>query len=213
MKILFLSISDRLKLYNITFPIIQKYCSKYNYDFKYLTSSLDNSRHISWSKIPFIIDEMDSSNNSYDFYIWLDDDIYLTNFNLDIKNIVIKYHFNCLLFSKDVIDECPLNAGIMVCKNNLSTKKLLKDVYDLVDECGTRYKHNWEQNAFIKYFTNYMSNSLDITIIPHREIQSFYRNYQLPDKYHWKPGDFSAHITGMSLSDKINIINKIQSII
>lgn len=205
MKILFLSLSDRKELYSYTFPKITEYCKLYNYDFIYANSIIDTSRHISWSKIPLLLEQM-LINKDYDFYIWIDDDIYITNFSLNIIDIIKQYKFNSILFSQDVIQECPLNAGIMVCKNNLNTISILNKVYDLVDECDTRYKHNWEQDAIIRYYNKYMGNPNDIITIPHRLIQSFYRTYDLPKELHWQPGDFSAHITGMDLSKRLDII-------
>lgn len=210
MKVLFLSLSDREELYKFTFPKISDYCNKYSYNFIYKNSIIDKHRHISWSKIPFLLEQM-SINNNYDLYIWIDDDIYITNFSIDIVELIKEYKFNTILFSKDVTDECPLNAGIMICKNNINTIKILNSVYDLVDECGTRHKHNWEQDAFIKYYKTYMQNINDIITIPHRKIQSFYRTYLVPDHLHWQTGDFAAHVTGMDLPERLKIIKTLSN--
>lgn len=208
MNILFLSLSNREKLYHITFNRIKQYCQKYNYSFHYKTSTIDKDRHISWSKIPFLLQQMDT-NPDYDFYIWIDDDIYITNFDINIHDLIKNYIFNCLLLSKDVIDECPLNAGILICKNNLNTKQILYKIYDMVDDVGTRFKHNWEQDALIKYYNEYNKNN-DIITISHRIIQSFYRNYLLPDCMKWQPNDFCAHVTGMNIEHRIQILKNLQ---
>jgi hypothetical protein len=208
MKILFLSLSDRKVLYSITFDRLKKYCEKYNYSFHYKASIIDSSRHISWSKIPFLLEQMDSYPD-YDLYVWIDDDIYITNLDIDFYALIEPYSFNCLLFSQDVIPECPLNAGVLVCKNNEQTTKILNQVYDMVDEIGTRFKHNWEQDGFIKYYNEYNKNN-NIVTIPHRIIQSFYRNYSLPHSMRWQPNDFSAHITGMNLEDRLKILDKLK---
>jgi hypothetical protein len=209
MKILFLSLSDRKSIYSITFNRIKQYCEKYKYSFHYRTSIIAKDRHISWSKIPFLLEQM-TIYPDYDFYVWIDDDIYITNFNIDFYSLVQSYAFSCLLLSKDVVPECPLNAGVLVCKNNLNTKKILNKIYDMVNEVGTRFKHNWEQDALIKYYNENNKNN-DIIITPHRIIQSFYRNYFLPDAMKWQPNDFCAHITGMSIPDRLVAIKEIQN--
>jgi hypothetical protein len=58
MKILFLSLSDRETLYNITFDKVKEYCQKHSYSFHYSTSIIAKDRHISWSKIPFLLKQM-----------------------------------------------------------------------------------------------------------------------------------------------------------
>lgn len=206
MKILFLSLSDREVLHTITFDRLRKYCIKYNYDFHHKTHIIDKSRHIAWSKILFLLEQMDHYPN-YDFYIWMDDDIYITNFNTNIYNLIYPYSFNCLLLSEDVIPECPLNSGVLVCKNNIKTKEILNAIYNMVDETGTRFKHNWEQDALIKYYNNNKNNN--IVIIPHKIIQSFHRNYSLPDNRKWQPNDFCAHITGMSIKDRLVMLKEL----
>jgi hypothetical protein len=208
MKILFLSLSDRKTLYPITFDRTTKYCKKYSYNFDYKTSIIDNTRHISWSKIPFLLEKMNTCPD-YNFYVWLDDDIYITNFDIDFYTLIESYDFNCLLLSKDVIPECPLNAGVLVCKNNPTTTQLLNKIYDMVDETGTRFEHNWEQDALIKYYYE-QNNNNDMVTIPHRIIQSFYRNYLLPSSMKWKPNDFCAHITGMNMEQRIAILNRLE---
>jgi len=208
MKILFLSLSDREELFGITFPKIKEYANKYNYEFHYVTATLDNTRHIAWSKIVFILQQM-LDYPDYDFYTWIDDDVYITNDEIDIYKTIQQYDFDCLLFSEDVVPECCLNSGIIIIKNNPNTIELLNKIYNMVEECGTRFAHNWEQDAFIKYFNSYMINPKEIVIIPHKIIQSFYRNYDLPENLRWQKKDFAAHITGMPIETRLKILDYI----
>jgi hypothetical protein len=145
---------------------------------------------------------------NYDFYIWMDDDTYITNFNINIYDLIYSYSFNCLLLSQDVIPECPLNAGVLICKNNIKTKEILNTIYNMADETDTRFKHNWEQDALIKYYNNDNKNN-NIVIIPHKIIQSFHRNYSLPNNMKWQPNDFCAHITGMNMQDRLVMLQEL----
>jgi hypothetical protein len=211
MSCLFLSISDREPLWSLTFANIEAYCEKYGFDFHKLHHSLDESRHISWSKIPFLIDQMNRHPN-YDFYVWIDDDMLITNFDVNIENIIKQYDFNNLLISKDPesIEE-PINCGLMVFKHNKSTFVLLNKIYDMVEECGTRWAVNWEQDAFIKYYNEYMKNSKEIVATPYKMLQSFYRDNALSKKHIWQRRDFIAHFTGMTLENRIKYLQNIMT--
>lgn len=82
-----------------------------------------------------------------------------------------------MLISKDVTDDCVMNCGLLVMRNDKNYIGLLTKIYDLVEEAGTRFKHNWEQDAFILYYTKYMTNPNEIVLTDHGVLQSFYRNY------------------------------------
>ena len=62
----------------------------------------NKNRHISWEKIKLLIHIL--KNNSDEFIVWMDDDIYITNMNIELLNIIKDYKFNNFLLSKDVID-------------------------------------------------------------------------------------------------------------
>jgi len=209
MKCLILSLSDRHSIYSITFPVLEKYCIKNNYHYKFLYESLDNNRNIAWSKIIFLLLELTYNYNKYDYYIWVDDDILFTDHETKICDIINKYDFDNILVSKDVVDWCPINSGIIICKNSDKTRDILKSIYKLGEITGTINRHNWEQNAIILYYNQFMKSSKEIVCIPHNVIQSFYRDYDITQENIWKPGHFSAHVTGMPEHKRIAIFNSI----
>jgi len=209
MSCLFLSLSDRESLWSLTFPNIEAYCEKYGFIFHKLHRSLDESRHISWSKIPFLIEQM-SRHPKYDFYVWIDDDILITNFDINIEDTIKQYDFNNLLISKDPesIKEC-INCGLMVFKNNESTLVLLNKIYDMAEECNTALRPNWEQDAFIKYYKTSILDKKEIVAAPYRTLQSFYRDTNLLKENFWKKDDFIAHFTGMSLKNRTKYLKAV----
>jgi hypothetical protein len=145
----------------------------------------------------------------YEFYIWIDDDIYITNYSTNIVDIIKLYRFDNILVSKDPVDKWIMNCGLLVINNTKESINLLHKIYDLVDECGTRLERNWEQDAFIRYYQKYMQpDSKEIVTVPYRILQSFYRDNSLSENDFWKPGDFSAHFTGMEEAKRIEYIKK-----
>lgn len=199
MRILINSISDRKELSDITFKRLKEYCDKHNYDLCTYDYSLDTSRHIAWSKICVLQEKM-KKHIDYDYYIWIDDDIYITNIDKSIEELIKPYPFNNILMSADVYPSYPLNSGIIICKNNNFVKSFFNYVWIFGKRMDREWKHPWEQDP-ITFL--YLKNLDKIKIIPHKVIQSFHRDYDLPEHFRWSYGDFSVHVTGMSLEKRL----------
>ena len=182
-RILFTSISDRPILSDKTYPQLIKYCNKHNYDYKFIDKSLDISRHISWSKILFIKQMI--IEKEYDYYIIIDDDIYITNLEIKIEDIINKYPFENILISKDVFSYqnnlyC-CNAGIFICKKNNTVLKYLDDIYELDNQIKCDL---WENSAMDYYHKNIDDSILKIIDI--NILQSQYRDTFVPYDLQWK---------------------------
>ena len=100
------------------------------YNYEIINYSLDTSRHISWSKLLLmkkLIQETD-----YEYYVWIDDDIYISNLDITIESFIEKYSFENILISDDPCNgnvySC--NSGIFICK-----KKLHKKIIDKIHNC------------------------------------------------------------------------------
>ena len=138
----------------------------------------------------------------------MDDDIIITNKDIKFEELIKPYPFEHILISMEVYGE--FNCGILVCKNNDETYNYLQHIWELCEKYQEyKYKANWEQEIFLIDYRNEKShsNNQHITRIPYKIIQSFYR-VQNKD---WKVGDFSAHITGMSLDMRIQMRDEILS--
>lgn len=204
-----ISLSDRACIRDITFPVFKKYCEKNNYDIRLDIQSLDTNRYIAWSKILLLISELKEHKDKFQYYIWIDDDILLTDHDKKIHDIINRYDFENILVSKDVMDWCPINSGIIVCKYSEKTISILENIYILGNSTGTIHKHNWEQNAVILYYQQFMLSTKEIVTVPHNILQSFYRDYDITPDNIWKPGHFSAHVTGMGDDKRVLILNHI----
>lgn len=202
MTILFCSLSDRPDFSKPMFDSLQTYCDKHNYKCVLENKSLDNSRAPSWSKIPLLQREM-KNNPDIETIVWIDDDIIITNKDIKFDELVEPYPFDNILISQEVFDD--FNCGILVCKNNQKTYNYLTHIWlkcELTPEYKT--KPNWEQEIFLK---DYKIDKSKITRIPYKIIQSFYR-IQNKD---WRPGDFSAHITGMTMKNRMIMRDEVLS--
>jgi len=209
-KLLFCSLSDRPELSEVHYNHLREYCDKHDYKLVLENKSLDQSRAQSWSKIILLKREM-INNPDFDYIIWIDDDILITNKNKKFEEFTINNANDNIIVSADAIKSYPINLGIMICKNNSETLKYLDYIWDL---CETNYPEhkfnpNWEQDTITK---DYLETNLNnpnqnhiIKIIPYNTIQTFHRHNNLD----WKHDCFSAHFTGMNLQDRITLRNDI----
>lgn len=183
MKLLFCSLSDRPILSQTIFESNQKYFDKYNFDFIYETKILTTQRHPAWSKILLL---QRCLENDYDYIIWIDDDILITNYTIDFRDIINNYKPESIMVDdNNNIRPWKINTGIIVCKNNDTTKQMLNQIWDIANP-----KHYfggvWENDTMNDYHIK--NNSF--TVCPHRTIQSF--------KQFHEDGDFSVHFAGIS---------------
>lgn len=204
MKILFCSLSDRPKLSKPIFEKLKEYCTFHNYKCVIEEKSLDDSRAPAWSKILLLQREM-KRNPDYDYIIWIDDDILITNKCKKFEDFIQKYDSD-IFVSADVLKSYPMNTGIIVCKNNRQTLRYLQHIWMLCEKYP-KLKNSglWEQDVMT---IDYKENKF-VKIIPYGIIQTFQRRKNLD----WKPGDFSAHFTGMDMDDRIKMRDEILKII
>lgn len=205
MNVLFCSLSDRPKLSDKIYEKLEEYCLYHNYDLVIEKESLDKSRAPPWSKILLLIREL-KNNPKKDLIVWIDDDILITNKQLKFHEIIQEYSFENILLSEEIIP--PFNTGIIVCKNNQGTIDYLNEIYKLGENTKYIKSPNWEQQIMINHYHKMTANNSFQTIIktiPYKVIQSFYRC----DNKDWKLGDFSCHLTGMPMKQRLKYRDQI----
>jgi hypothetical protein len=139
-----------------------EYCKKYGYDFKYYVPFLDQleplnlhncldpnnnqPRHASWSKLLASQKALDSEEN-YDYIVYLDSDCIVKNFDIPLESIIYGYENKSMIFFWD--QPCTPNepnAGVYICKNNLNTKLMIEEWYN-VNVPHQNINRIWEQTA------------------------------------------------------------------
>jgi len=208
MKFLFCSLSDRPNLSQILFEHLQSYCDKHDYKCVLENKSLCNERAPAWSKIILLQREM-KNNPEVDYVVWVDDDILITNKNKKFEDFIYSNKDANIIVSEDAIRSYPMNTGIIICKNDNESMKYLQHIWQLCEKYpNSKYGGLWEQDIMTRDY-NQNPNQKIIKILPYRTIQTFYRTSN-PD---WRPSDFSAHFTGMSMDKRIQMRNDILKII
>ena len=201
--IMFCSLSDRPILSAPIYDKLKEYCDYHNYKCVLEDKSLCNERAPAWSKIILLQREM-KNNPDYDYIIWIDDDILITDKDKKFEEFIKKYSCGHDIFvSADAVKSYPMNTGIIVCKNNKETLKYLEHIWELCEKYP-QYKNGvclWEQDVMTK---DYETNKF-VKIIPYGTIQTFQRTRNLD----WKEGDFSAHFTGMDMETRIKMRDEV----
>lgn len=210
-----ISTDNRRPFAQYTLKSFQDYSKKWQYDFYTHYERLDMTRAVQWGKIKAVIDLLET--NKYDWVVWLDDDIFITNptisFDAMIQDhgkdadVIISAHKEKLPEHNDV------NTGLFLVKNTPWAKKFLKEVWDIG---YTKYFQDtgsfWEQSAMQDLLeTTAYKNCKQVSRLPARKIQSFITLLVKGDKGdygQWQPGDFAAHLAGASESFREHVTSQ-----
>ena len=205
-KFCIVSVSDRPELYSKTFNLMHTYCGKHGYDLQLHRTILNAKRHPSWSKIPAL--QLALQDSTFDYIVWMDDDIVITNPDIPLSYFVDKYNFRklkaTLLVSADMPNEpsTNMNCGILFVKaKKSSAQSILESVWQYGDAFPlTRKGFSWEQEGF--NFLYRYGDREDFCIIPLPNFQAPAR-FQFNQELTWKPGYFSAHLNNGALPIKL----------
>ena len=192
-RVLFCSLSNRPEFSEKIYQSNREYFNRYNIDFIIENKVLCDKRCPAWSKILLLQRELEKD---YDYVVWIDDDILITNHKIDFKVIINMYDFdNILIDNNGGTNTWKLNSGIFVCKNNVDTKEFLKHIWSTA---GKYHYHNgvWENDTMNNYHVANPDDKI-IKIIPHRIMQSF-------THYH-KKGDFAIHFAGINMERRMKL--------
>jgi hypothetical protein len=203
------SFSDREVLYSQTYPRMNDYCGLQNYEFKpinYISSK--TNRHPSWNKILCLL-KLLNENNTADYFVWIDDDIYLTNMKKSLSDFVDKYNFrtsnSVILIADEPICRIStrLNGGFIIIKNNPEAKSLLQNIWQFPEAVNPLSATNcgFEQEAFD--FMYRFINRDAFTIAPQ---PCFQTTMHFGSPISWKKGDFSAHLQEGKLEEKLQVL-------
>jgi hypothetical protein len=212
-KICVVSLSDRHELYSKTFPLFHRYAEKHSYSTSLYGEVLDKERHPSWSKIPAL--KLALQENKYDYVVWMDDDIVITNPDISLSSFIDKYNFRkskaVVLVSSDMPNEpsTAMNCGIFFVKaKEAATMTLLNSAWAYADVCPILKQNlSWEQEAF-NFLYRFISRE-EFLIIPLPNFQATTR-FQGNQDVVWKPGYFAAHLNNGPLPMKLMTFSLLQ---
>lgn len=152
----------------------------------------DRERPISWSKIPFLLKQLESIPEGS--FVWLSDaDVLITNPELKLEAHVVPL----LPQEKDMLmtfDSCGhVNAGNILMRNTDWTRNFWRRVYDQTD---CIYHIWWENAGILKLLEKNPSDVEKVHITPECKRFNAYL-MGLPNMPLWEPGDFLVHFAGV----------------
>jgi hypothetical protein len=203
------SYSDRPQLSNQTFKRFQDYTNLHNYNCKlFNATNITTDRHPSWNKLLCLKDLMSLDNSNIDYFVWIDDDIYITDMNKSLSDFIDMYNFKnseaVVLLTDEPVDRISarLNGGFWILKNCLPAKKFLDIIWEFPNINGlTKTSYAYEQEALEFYYRYSLRSAFMIVPQP-----SFQTTFNLNAPLAWKMGDFSAHLQYSDFSKKLQAL-------
>lgn len=189
MKIAFCSLSDREEIRKISWPLMEQYCKIHGYDFITRTEIILQDRHPSWSKIPFLMELI----QTYDVVLWIDDDILLTQPDQRVEKFIEPFLVSDKVFGVSENNSTPFNFGLIVIKKG--SEDVLQQIQAAVmDE--NRFGLYWEETAGETLYNTSEQFKNQLYIFSPGIVQGFHaanchRNYK------WNPRCFSLHVSGL----------------
>jgi hypothetical protein len=228
-RIVICSLSDRPWLFEKTFSRMKEYAELHGYHFEPRYSSLNPSRTMHWSKL-LLLQEL-ISGGGYDWYVWIDDDIYLTNLHTPLEEQLAPFPFKDMLLSRDSFTAGlnNFNSGMLVVKDTARVAYMLQRVWDIGEEIGCTHSQLWEQTAMQHYFDAEHAQEAKagpekaalfsfegepftsvFVLVPQMILQSMYRIFGegVSEKI-WRPGHFSAHVCGMDKELRLSMLGEV----
>jgi len=145
-------------------------------------------RDATWSKIPLLQKYLPS----YDFVMWIDGDVLVTNQDRKIEEFIELMDPSCfLMIGRDFQG---LNAGVFIIRNCTRALDFLADAWNRPELSRVLFH---EQTAMTDLLTTpkYKGGA---QIVPHSfiNIMNAY-DHRMDPKVHWLPGDFCIHFAGI----------------
>jgi hypothetical protein len=156
LKVIQFYYSDNLPYLKESEEINSLYCKQYGIDYyceknKALIFETLNGRAGSWYKIPFLREQLISSDQDYIAYI--DSDAFIANDAVDFRDIIANYPEYDLILGQDFGPDL-VNGGVLIFKNTEWSKEFLKRVWEKSERISRgRYKNEiWLEQTILSTF-------------------------------------------------------------
>lgn len=225
MRIGVCSWSDRAEVSEQTWPMLEMYCKRHGYKFITSNKVFDTTKplstptagpNINYSKYKVDITERPSDSivgsswmklkmlqyqSDLDYLVWFDDDVVITGD--DLLETYIQMMDKDTLFGMSKCSGCfgqprrfKFNMGIVIVKCCDTTKQIIENLWYNGIQTKWRCRKLWEQDYVTTLYNNEPEFAKLFYLFDYGIIQTYVRSYKLPENLLWKPGDFSAHVTG-----------------
>lgn len=177
----------------------KEYSEKWGFSFISQKINKIEGTHSSWQKLQVLIDHINL--NQYDYIVWLDSDIIITNYNFDIRTLFDDNY--ALIFPEDwcagpVYD--PKTNFFSACAIIINCKN--SDALKIISEANTdTYYRNsgcWDQSAFQSLLGRKPNLNAKVHRLPKNILNAVDREAEFRNgMYVWQHGDFLVHLTGL----------------
>jgi hypothetical protein len=166
---------------------LEEYCLLHGYSLLYFRQ-LIKEYNLFWQRVPYFYVLLNSTK-VYDYMVWLDDDIYITNKNIKIEDFIDLQEVKnaSLIIGQDIdyysiYDIMLFNSGLFIVKHSDVMKKFYYRLLKGYDEYLYFQNYGFHEQSIMIYLY-YESYSKDISILPRGILQSYYFHQS------WLPGD------------------------
>lgn len=214
-----LSTKNRTEFSAFTIDSFIHYAWRWGYQFHLCTTSLEHARHPSWSKIRLLMDLM--KNGTSDWYVWLDDDLVITNPQIPMEQFIRDYGDGADFIVSAHVEkpERPddVCCGMFLVRRSAWAQYFLQRIWDIGYLRYGNYS-TWEQRAVEELLVSKeFSGNPKIRQVPVRRIQSFFRLLDKRDEIdeakwregQWRPGDFAAHMVGANHEARVVFLHRL----
>ncbi len=185
----------------------KQYAEKWGYDFLFYTQpikGLDRTEH--WMKVALLQNAL--KTNKYSWCLFLDDDIVITNPNIQLQELIqsnsgadIIMAYDSAHFFESEKNKYFMNTGAILVKNTAWSLDYLARLW----KHGSgrfSWKPTYDQDAVYDLYKKVEKDQKHIALVKPPLLQSFiaWRSNKCPL---WKPGNFCLHLAGFSWNDKV----------
>ena len=211
------SFSNLESVYSLSFPRFKLYCEYYSYNFSFYHDNIETIYKPHWNKLLYAI-KLLRENLNVKYFIWVDHDIIIKNFDIKLYDIIKYYNFENnkanFMMSKDPISGMTFNSGVCIFKNNLNSLETFNKMIDMRNNPNNYplfdkyYGYNFHNKGSLQdtrtFLLHFHENPEDLLSVPHRVLQSFY-----PAGNQYKLGDFCGHVAGPQGKELIQYMNNL----
>ena len=210
-----LSVGSGRKFAEASKQRLQQYADIHGYTLEYFNKNIDKNYGPMWQKVLAVKEVL--NKNIYDYVVWIDDDIYITNTSFKIEDFINLTNKPIIMSRDRFINDVDLyiNSGIYILKTNKISKQFIQDTIDNYNLMKGYFKYRplHEQSVMTYLFLKEYYN--DIEVLPFNTLQSFkqlgiskFYSWLSSDKIEirdWKEGDFIMHYAGVN-KEKRNVL-------
>lgn len=151
------------------------------------------------------------NSNKLQYFVWMDDDIFLTNFQIRLETFwqLVDDDIH-LILSRDCNRFDPfmlINAAIFLVKNSDRSREFFRHVFRLYFEFPKFQKELFHEQSIIT-LAYYQIFQNETVVLPLCLLQSFWSGANFKQ---WRPGHFGLHAVDMKNSDRLELFRKLSS--